>query len=89
MMYAHVQTRLQSSRIGMARWIRGLTWRQRLYLWYRSPSVSRRDEPTLGFDHCWDAAREQVLPQPSECAIEQMTIPGGASQRLLLYSLLP
>ena len=89
MMYPHAQTRMQSSRIGMALRIRGLTWCQRLYQWYGSPSARRRDEPTLGFDHYWDPACEQVRPQPSECALEQVAIQGGASQRLLLYSLLP
>jgi hypothetical protein len=67
--------------------VRGLAWCQRLYHGLRSPLISRQQTPSPCLNDRWDAAREQVRPQPAGDAMELHARYTGTSLRLLLDSL--
>jgi len=66
-----------------------LTWCQQLFQWMHSSRMSRQPRSSLGLDYCWDAAREQVRPPPTESARELNAGQSGASPRFLLYTFVP
>ena len=86
----HPHTRAHASfLLKKALLVRGLAWGQRLYHGLRSPLIRRQQTPAPWLNDRWDAAREQVRPEPTGDAMALHALHTRASPRPLLYTLLP